>query len=180
MIGILGKIMFDKGLSQPETVYIEMVKTLFNPFFAGFILCAMLAATISTMDSQLMVISSIAAENFSSAKKLLVSRFSIAIVLAITFVIALTKSKSVMDVVFYAWNGLGCTIGPALFACLYLRKSSYQGVFIGLIGGALASLTLPVMLPELPPMIPGFCVNLCLIILTSNVLPPQNRETTNS
>ena len=64
LVGLVGIVYFTSGLKDSELVFIEMVKENFHPFFIGMILCAVLAATINAMSSQVLVLSSNLTEDF--------------------------------------------------------------------------------------------------------------------
>ena len=145
LVGLVGIAYFTHGLPNPEYVFIEMVKNTFPPFFVGFILCAVLAATINAMSSQVLVLSSNLTEDFykklirktaGSKELLIVSRAGVVFVALIAFVIAFGNFSSIYSLVLYAWSGLGSSFGPLLLLSLYSTKINKYGAWAGiLIGG---------------------------------------------
>lgn len=181
-VGMVGIAYFNGGLVDSERVFIEMVTSLFHPFFAGFILCAILAAIVSTIDSQVLVLASVLTEDFykslihkkASLKELLwVYRIGILVVSLFSCFIALNRTHTIMDLVWFAWTGLGCSFGPALILSIYSKRVNRYGAITGiLIGGfisALWKLYLNKMLFtfEVPGMVVGFFISLISIYFVS-------------
>ena len=63
LTGLIGIKFFNHSLADPQLVFVEMVKVLFTPWVGGFILCGLIAANMSTMDSQLLVSASVLSED---------------------------------------------------------------------------------------------------------------------
>jgi sodium/proline symporter len=147
-VGIVGKVMLFPELTDPELVFIVMVKQLFTPFFAGLILCSILAATISTINIQSLICASLITQdlyfplfNTTSSQKtqLLFTRLAIFIVPIFSLLIAWNKT-GVWDLVLYAWSGLGVTFGPIVILSLYSKQLNKYGVMAGLISGGLSAI----------------------------------------
>jgi len=184
-VGLIAIAYFQHGITNPELVFVEMVKDLFSPFVAGLILCGVLAATISTMDSQILVLASILTEDiykFLLAPKLknqneiAVFRFSVIIMSLIALWIASGQNQTIMQTVYYAWSGLGCTFGPLLLCSLYSEKPTYHGAIAGLVTGGVAAALWPTLnlalthafqIDEIPSMIIGFPLSLFAIFYVS-------------
>lgn len=183
-VGVIGIAFFCDRLDNPELVFVRMCQELFNPMLASFILCGVLAATISTMDSQILVVSAIITEDFydkilrrkhSSSELLLVSRLSVGAVALVALYIASMRSATVYDSVFYAWSGLGCSFGPLMLFSLYSRSVNRYGAIAGVLAGGTVALLYPYCFPawnqELPAMIPGFALSSLSIWLVSKLTP---------
>lgn len=182
-VGFVGIGFFPEGLVNPELVFISMVKSLFNPFIAGIILCAIIAANMSTMDSQILVCASILSEDFykhivhkqASQRVLLnASRCSVVLVSVIALLLAFNKNSTILDVVFYAWSGLGCAFGPLVLVSLYSKSCNKYGAIAGIVtGGMIAgfwSLINPLLTTVvIPSMIPGFFISLFAIFFVSSM-----------
>lgn len=180
-IGLIGIGFFSQSLNDPQLVFVEMVKTLFNPLFAGFILCAVLAANMSTMDSQILVSASVLSEDFykhlinknaSPKELLLVSRVCVVIVALTALLLAFNKNSTVLEAVQYAWSGLGCAFGPLVIMSLYAPKTTKYGAVAGiLIGGLIAAgwqfVNDYVTAYTVPAAIPGFFLSLLSIYVVS-------------
>ncbi|WP_075882782.1 sodium/proline symporter [Candidatus Protochlamydia sp. W-9] len=181
IVGLIGIAYFPNGLAKPEMVFVEMVKDLFNPFTAGFILCAVVAANMSTMDSQILVCGSILSEDLykyfykqtpSDQKILWVSKMSVVTVALVALLLAFNKSNTILDTVLYSWSGLGSAFGPLVLMSLYSKQTNRYGAIAGMITGTLVVVVWPSLNPllfryELLPMIPGFFTSLTAIYLAS-------------
>lgn len=176
LIGLVAVPYFHGGLHNPELAFVSMVKQTFPPMIMAFILCAVLAATISTMDSQILVLASSLTEDFykrifrkmASAKELLwISRLFVLIVAAISFVIAFFKVSTIYSLVFYAWSGLGSSFGPLLLFSLYSKKANRYGAWAGILVGGCIALVWPIFNHTVSPLIPGFLFSSLAIWLVS-------------
>lgn len=181
MVGVLAVGFFSEGISDPQMVFVEMVKSLFSPFWAGFILCAVLAAGLSTMDSQILVCASVLSEDIycrlthhslTPEKKLLSSRLSVVGVSIVAFMLSMNKSVTIMDTVSYSWAGLGSAFGPLVLTSLYSKKANRYGAITGIIVGGVVVMIWPHLNPMLmtyhiPAMIPGFLSGISSIFLAS-------------
>ena len=114
--GLAGVVLFaEEPLDNPETVFIALNQSLFNPWVAGVITAAILSAIMSTVD-QLLVSASVISEDFyrvffrpraSQAELILVSRVAVICVACVALWIASDKDNSVLNLVSYAWAGFG-------------------------------------------------------------------------
>jgi sodium/proline symporter len=180
LIGLIGIPFFAKTLANNELVFINMVKFSFAPFLAGLILCAILAAAISTMDSQILVSASMLTQDIykkvfkrkATSKQLLtISRLSALIIVLISFYSAFDNKESILSLIRYAWGGLGSTFGPVLLLSLYSKKINKHGALAGIIVGGLTAATwkyFPVPIKGYS-VIPGFALSLTSAILISNL-----------
>ncbi len=193
LVGIVGIGFFKNGISDPEQVFIEMVREVFHPFLIGFILCAILAATINAMSSQVLVLSSTITEDFykrfankdaSSRTLLIVSRVGVIVVAAVAFAIAYFSSRSIYTLVLYAWSGLGAAFGPLLLLCLYSKKINKYGAWAGILSGGLIAGIWPYFDPHIfsipvPSLIPGFFGSLIMIFIVSYATQHLNAKEEN-
>ncbi|MBE5944185.1 MAG: sodium/proline symporter PutP [Lachnospiraceae bacterium] len=152
IIGVVGRAyLVNTELADSENVFIEMIKKIFMddvhiPFIGGLFLCGILAAIMSTADSQLLISSSsVAKDLFSgvlfkkmdSKRIMLVSRCTVAAVAIVAFVIAWNPNSSVMGLVSNAWAGLGAAFGPTILMSLYWKRTNMAGAAAGMISGGL-------------------------------------------
>ncbi len=190
-VGFVGIGFFPNGLMNPEIIFAEMVQILFNPLLAGFILCGVIAANISTMDSQILVCASVLSEDFykhifkthASQKELLIaSRVGVVAVSLCSLGIAFMKSSSVLDAVLYAWSGLGSSFGPILLMALWWKRCNRSGAIAGILVGGITAGIWPtlnsMLLPHfpIPSMIPGFVLSSLAIIVFSLMCTNQKRN----
>lgn len=193
-IGVLGRAYLAPEVlesSQTEDVFILMISKIFTqdfrlPFVAGIFLCAILAAIMSTADSQLLVTASAVAEDLykgifkkdASEKAVLgLSRIVVIIVAIIAFVIAWNPDSSIMGLVSDAWAGFGAAFGPLVLLSLFWRRTNFGGAVTGIITGAVVVIVwdyLPLVAGEtignvtgLYSLVPGFFLSLLSIIVVS-------------
>ena len=181
LTGLIGIKFFNHSLESPQLVFVEMVKVLFSPWIGGFILCGLIAANMSTMDSQLLVSASVLSEDIykhvlnraaSPVKLLRASRISVLIIAAISLSVAFMKSATIMEVVSYAWNGLGSSFGPLMLMALYSKKTNRFGAIAGILVGGLIAAFWGIVNPyltdvKIPSMLPGFILGLISIRVVS-------------
>lgn len=177
VIGVIGIAYFPNGLEKPEMVFVEMVKDLFHPLAAGFILCGILAANLSTMDSQILVCASVLSEDLykhfmkekaSQATLLKISRGGLILIAGIALVLAFDRSKTILDTVFYSWSGLGSAFGPLVLVSLFSNKVNKYGAIAGVLVGGITVMFWPhlnslITRFDISPMIPGFFCSLLAI-----------------
>ncbi|MGM0876028.1 MAG: sodium/proline symporter PutP [Bacillota bacterium] len=135
----------DSPLPDGEQVFILFSQVLFDPWVSGILLAAILAAIMSTIDSQLLVSSSAIAEDFykailrkdASEKELVwVGRISVVAIALIAILIAGNPESSVLDLVSYAWAGFGAAFGPVIILSLFWKRTNRWGALAGMIVGA--------------------------------------------
>ncbi len=127
-----------------EKVFIELIYLLTHPAVAGVLLAAILAAIMSTADSQLLVASSalsndmyrILKTNATPRQLIWVGRFAVIMVAVCAWFLALRPDSSVLALVSYAWAGFGAAFGPVLLLSLYWKPLTARGVMAGMITGA--------------------------------------------
>lgn len=144
LVGLVGIAQLDTPLANPETVYIALVRTLLDPWVAGLLLIAVLAAIISTADSQLLVSSTALTEDFyrafldrraSDRVLVRVGRGAVVAVILVAAVIAL-NGGGVLNIVAYAWAGFGAAFGPVVLLSLYWPRMTWAGAMAGIVSGA--------------------------------------------
>ena len=132
------------GAGTQEAVFSEGMKVMYPAFIAGLFLCAILAAAMSTADSQLLSASSaigqdifkgIIKKDASDKKVLLVSRVSVFVIAILGLLLALNPESSIFNLVSFAWSGFGATFGPLVLLALYWKRTTAQGAIAGLICG---------------------------------------------
>ncbi len=192
-IGILGRAYLATKLGvmdDPEKVFIEMIKKVFTEdtniaLLAGLFIAAILAAIMSTADSQLLVASSAISEDLykgiikkdaDETSVLTVGRAATIIVAIVALVIAWNPDSSVMKLVSDAWAGFGAAFGPLVLCSLFWKRTNFAGAFAGIIVGALTVILwdyIPftgVTIGEstgLYSLLPGFILSLVAIIIVS-------------
>ena len=176
-VGIIGIAFFPSGLEDPQQVFVHMVHGLFTPFFAGFILCAILAANLSTMDSQILCCATVVSEDLyrrfhggavSSKQMLFASRVCVVAVALFALGLALFKEASILANVLYPWAGMGCCFGPLVLLGLYSDRITAKGAIAGLLFGGIFALSWPAWRPfvtdyDISAITFGFPLNMLLV-----------------
>ncbi len=152
-IGILGRAFVSSDLTSAtsETVLIRMIQQIFTDnfvliFIGGIFLCGILAAIMSTADSQLLVTASAISEDMykgtikkdaSEKSALMIGRVAVIVIAVIAFAIAIDPNSSIMGLVSDAWAGFGAAFGPVVLLALFWKRSNAAGAMAGMISGAL-------------------------------------------
>lgn len=131
------------AIGDNEKIFMFLSSSLLPALIAGVVLSAILAAIMSTADSQLLVTSSAVTNDMfrlfnkkASEKTLMwISRGAVIVVAIIAYIIALDPNSSVMGLVSYAWAGLGAAFGPAMLLSLFWKRMTIQGAVAGIISG---------------------------------------------
>lgn len=180
LIGVVGIGLFKNGLANKELVFITMIQSLFSPFAAGLIIAAIIAAGLTTINTQILVTASTISEdlykqyinkNASSSQLLSISKAAIILVPLISCIIAFTHTSSVLNLVFFAWSGLGCTFGPLLLMALLQKKLHYEVALVGMVTGTMIVALWSLTSWTLPAMIPGFCISVLIMLLLDYIVP---------
>ncbi|MBB4660115.1 sodium/proline symporter PutP [Parvularcula dongshanensis] len=136
-------------LDDAETIFILLSQILFHPYIAGFLLAAILAAIMSTISSQLLVVSSSLTEDFyrvfvrrgASEKELvLVGRICVLLVSLVAIGLALDRSNSILSLVSNAWAGFGAAFGPIILLTLFWRGLTLKGAVSAMVAGTVTVL----------------------------------------
>lgn len=196
LVGIVGVAYFSTPLAQGahETVFMELSKQLFHPILAGILLSAILAATMSTADSQLLITASVISEDVYKAfmkpnatdKELInISRITVVVVAVIAVFIALDPNSSIFGLVSYAWAGFGSAFGPTIVMSLYWRRMTRKGAVAGVISGGLVAIGWIALrkmemgeIFQIYEIVPGFLISLLFIVIFSLLDNPPSKEIT--
>lgn len=209
VIGVLGRaylypVVLSTENAQYENVYIEMIKKMFMtdyalPFVAGILLCGILAAIMSTADSQLLVSSSAVANDLfkgvffkklNDKQVLIIARVSVLVVSVIAIIIAWDPESSIMNLVSDAWAGLGSAFGPAILMSLYWKRMNLAGAAAGMASGGLTVIiwdyikcctlngvhVTPATYTGVYSLLVGFIVSLVFIVVVSLATPKVSDE----
>ncbi|MDO4323900.1 MAG: sodium/proline symporter PutP [Lachnospiraceae bacterium] len=203
MIGVVGRAYLYPTIlegGQTENVFIAMIVELFTkdikmPVVGGIFLCGILAAIMSTADSQLLVSASSVAEDIykgilkkdASDKKVLhVSRITVLVIAVLAYIIALDPNSSIMGLVSNAWSGLGSAFGPIVVLSLFWKRTNFQGAVAGIVTGALTVIVwdyIPLAGGQtlgastgLYSLVVGFGLSLLAIVIVSLLTPAPSQE----
>ncbi len=190
-VGVLGFQWFGGKLENSERVFLELSQIMLNPWVAGFVLAGVLAAIMSTIDSQLLVCSSAISEDIyrgflrpgaSQNELVWVGRLSVAGVALLASFMAMDRDSSILDLVSYAWGGFGAAFGPVILLSLFWRKMNLWGAISGLLTGALVVAVWkpltggPAGIFDMFEVVPGFFAALTVVVLVSLVTDSKREQ----
>ena len=132
-----------------ETIFLDMAQVMFHPLFAGLVLTAVLAAIMSTMSSQMLVVSTSLIEDlfliFAKKKPsqnvlINLSRTAVVAIAIIGALLAINPSDSILGLVGFAWAGFGSAFGPIILLALYWKRLNSTGAISGMVVGAIVAI----------------------------------------
>ncbi|KLV09651.1 proline:sodium symporter PutP [Photobacterium aquae] len=185
LAGLVGILYVDNNLTgtleDSERIFMLLVNSMFHPVIAGILLAAILAAIMSTADSQLLVSSSALAEDFykqvfrpnaSSDEIVKIGRWAVIILSTIALLLAMNPDSTVLGLVSYAWAGFGAAFGPALLLSLFWRDMNRNGALAGIVIGALTVVIWKQLtggIFDLYEIVPGFVFATVSIVAVSKL-----------
>lgn len=171
---------------NPERVFLALTTALFHPAFAGFVLAAVLAAVMSTADSQLLVLTSSLTEDvpgikdLDSKKKMIISRAGVVGFALLAVLIAATDKGNILSMVGYAWGGFGAAFGPLMILSLCWKRTTWWGALSGIVTGA-ATIFIVKNFISIPgeyfyELMPGFIVSFIVVVVVSLLTKKPSAE----
>ncbi|MEY3182650.1 MAG: sodium/proline symporter PutP [Pseudomonadota bacterium] len=150
-VGLVGALYFEgsTALANRETVFMALLEIVFSPWVVGAVFAAILSSSMCAVDSQMLAASSALTEDFyralfrrsASQKELVwVGRFTVALIAGVAIYIASAPSQSIMDLVEFAWAGLGATFGSVVVGSLYWRSMTRNAALVAMVSGTLTVL----------------------------------------
>ncbi len=176
-----------------KMVFITLARKLFPAFIAGVLLAAIMAASMSTADSQLLVASSsftsdiyrpIFRKNASDREILWIGRLVVLVVSVVAFLIASSKgegAQAIMNMVENAWGGFGSAFGPVVILSLFWRRLTYKGAIAGVVGGALVDVLWYIFLSGstgVYELLPGFAAGMLITVVATLLDKAPEKEVT--
>ena len=193
-IGIAGRQVFPvKHLSatDAENIFITLATSSLPAILAGFVMAGILAATISSSDSYLLIAASAFAKNIyqglfkkdaSDKKVMTVSRITLLLIAIIAMVIALDEKSVIFKIVSFAWAGFGATFGPLMLFSLFWKRTNRAGAIAGMVGGAGMVFLWKLVISNLGgafaiyELLPAFIFSSICIVVVSLITPPPSKE----
>ena len=166
-----------------------MVRTFFPAFLAGVLLSAIIAAAMSTADSQLLasssafssdVYKSVIRKNASNKEMMWAGRIVVVVIAIVAFIIASSPScKGIMALVECAWGAFGAAFGPAILLALYWKRFTYSGAVAGIVAGFVVDMAWYFFLSGTTgvyEIVPGFICGLIAAVVVSLLSKKPSQE----
>lgn len=191
LVGIVGRMFlgFDESIEKDSLVFIQMVRKIFPGVISGILLSAVLAASMSTADSQLLSAASAFAsdvykpvirKNQASDKEMLWAGRLVVLLISVLAVIIASNpdAGSIMDLVSNAWGVFGAAFGPAIILSLFWKRFNFKGAIAAIIVGALVDISWLVWLAStgIYEILPGFIASLITGIVVSLCTKAPTKE----
>ena len=196
-IGLMGRALYPTAFLTPssaERIFILLSTKFFPAFFAGIVMSGILAATISSSDSYLLISASafskslyhgIFKKDASDREVLLVTRITLLVIAAIAMIIALDENSIIFRIVSFAWAGFGATFGPLMIFSLFWKRLNRAGAIAGMVtGGVMVFFWKLVLNPlggawaiyELLPAFVASCIAIVIVTLLTEEPPAAIQE----
>ena len=170
-----------------ETIFLDMAQAMMHPLPAGFILTAVLAAIMSNMSSQMLVVSTSLIEDlfliFAKKKPgeqvlINLSRTAIVAIAVIAALLAINPSDSILGLVGFAWAGFGSAFGPIILLSLYWKRLNSTGAIAGMLTGAIIAIGwgMSPLSDVLYEIVPGFFLALIVAVVVSKLTKEPKPE----
>jgi len=196
-IGLIGRALFPGLLntaSNAENIFISLSQSFFPPLLAGIIISGILAASMSSCDSYMLIVSSSLANDIfrdiikKDAKEttvLWVARITMLLVTVFGIIVAVTGSQSIFRVVSYAWAGLGASFGPLILFSLFWKRTTFPAAVAGMVTGGFMVVFWKNVIAKLHPvlsvyeLLPAFIISCLVILIVSLVTNKPSQEIEN-
>ena len=191
LIGLMGRAMFPvhetlNTASGAENVFIVLSRHLLPPLLAGLVMAGILAATISSSDSYLLIAASAVSLNIfkgilkkdaSDKQVMTMSRVILLLIAVVGVVIAMDENSVIFTIVSFAWAGFGAVFGPIMLFSLFWKRTTQAGAVAGMVTGGVMVFLWKLALKPLGgvfgiyELFPAFVLS-CLAILLVSLLTP--------
>lgn len=191
-IGVIGRVLYPDALTtsaDAENVFILLSTRLLPPLLAGLVMAGILAATISSSDSYLLIAASAFSKNIyqgllhrkaTDKQVLLISRITLLAITVIAIFIAMDENSVIFTIVSFAWAGFGATFGPLMLMSLFWKRINRAGAVAGMIGGGGMVFVWKLLIRPLGgvwdiyELLPAFLFSvLCILVFSLLTVPPS-------
>lgn len=191
LIGIIGRLAFgfNEEINEGSLVFITMVRKIFPGVISGILLSAVLAASMSTADSQLLAAASsfsadvyqpVIRKNKASDKEMLWSGRIVVLVIAVCALLIASNpsSGSIMSLVSNAWGVFGAAFGPAIMLSLFWKRFNFGGAVAGIVVGAVVDICWLVFLSDIGiyEIIPGFVASMIAAVVVTLITKKPSED----
>ncbi len=193
-IGIIGRSLFPTELttySASESIFIVLSSNLLPAMIAGFVMAGILAATISSSDSYLLIAASAFSKNIyqhlikkdaTDEQVMKISRIILLVISAIGIIIALDETSVIFTIVSFAWAGFGATFGPITLFSLFWKRTTREGAIAGMLAGGIAVFIWKLILKPMGgifgvyELLPAFIISCIFIYIVSKMTNEPSAE----
>ncbi len=193
-IGIVGRALFPAAYATEaaaENIFILLSTNLLPAILAGFVMAGILAATISSSDSYLLIAASAFSKNIfqgvlkkdaTDKQVMILSRIALLVITAIAIFIALDENSVIFTIVSFAWAGFGATFGPLMLFSLFWKRINRAGAIAGMIGGGVMVFVWNLAvrplggLFDIYELLPAFIFSCICIVVVSLLTAPPSKE----
>ena len=191
-IGIVGRELFPVThltATSAENIFITLATSSLPALLAGFVMAGILAATISSSDSYLLIAASAFSKNIyqglfrkdaSDRTVMRISRIALLLIALIAMVIAMDEKSVIFKIVSFAWAGFGAAFGPVMLFSLFWKRVNRAGAVAGMLGGAVMVFVWKLGIAQLGgvfaiyELLPAFLFSsLCIIVVSLLTAPPS-------
>ncbi len=193
-IGVMGRSLFPTALqtaSEAENVFIVLSTNLLPPILAGLVMAGILAATISSSDSYLLIAASAFSKNIyqglirkkaTDKQVLIMSRITLLVITLFAIFIALDEDSVIFTIVSFAWAGFGATFGPLMLFSLFWKRINRAGAIAGMVsGGCMVFIWNLLIRPlggiwDIYELLPAFVISSICIVVVSLLTKAPSEE----
>ena len=193
-IGIVGRALFPAELRtspDAENIFIVLSTNLLPPLLAGFVMAGILAATISSSDSYLLIAASALAKNIfqgvfrknaTDKQVMRVSRITLLVISIIAMIIAADEKSIIFTIVSFAWAGFGAVFGPLMLMSLFWKRTTRTGAIAGMLSGGITVFVWKLVIRPLGgiwniyELLPAFIISCIFIVVFSLLTPAPSAE----
>ena len=199
-IGVAGNAMIRAGRiesqNDSERILIAIATAISKhgvlaALIAGIILAGLLAAIMSTADSQMLAASSSVSQNIvrevfvkdlSEKKSMLIARCTLIGIAFVAVILAWNQNSSVFRIVSFAWAGFGASFGPLVLLALFWKRSTFQGALCGMVSGGVMVFVWKFLIRPMGgalgiyELLPAFLLGLAVNVIVSLLTPAPSRE----
>jgi sodium/proline symporter len=193
-IGIMGRKLYPTEhltASAAENIFITLSTNALPPILAGFVMAGILAATISSSDSYLLIAASAVAKNIfqgvvkkkaTDKQVMLVTRITLLAIAIVAVVIALDENSIIFNVVSFAWAGFGATFGPLMIFSLFWKRLNRAGAIAGMVSGASMVFIWKLLISKIGgifaiyELLPAFIISSVCIVVVSLLTKAPSKE----
>ncbi|MEA4896272.1 MAG: sodium/proline symporter, partial [Oscillospiraceae bacterium] len=194
IIGLVGRVLYPDALltsGQSESIFILVSTKLLPPLLAGLAMAGIIAATISSSDSYLLIASSAFSKNLfkgvfkkdaTDKQVMSVSRIVLVLIAVLGVLIANDEDSVIFKIVSFAWAGFGATFGPIMLFSLFWKRTTLQGAVAGMLAGGVSVFVWKLVIRPMGgvlgiyELMPAFLISCVLIILVSLLTKEPSKE----